>query len=99
MNKFTLIALVCGLTAASKLNMPFITDEEYRAQQIKKSKNKELTDEIDDDHLVQLNPDSTTYCKYERNAKDTACVAKSDNASDCTAPDVFPTNKTCTDLK
>jgi hypothetical protein len=95
MNKFTLIALVCGLAAATKLHTPFMTDEEWRAEQVKKANNKELTDTIDDDHLVQLNPDSATYCKYERNVANTQCVAKSDNTSDCTAPDVFPTNKTC----
>ena len=33
MNKFTLVALVCGLSAAIKIETPFLTDEEWRAQQ------------------------------------------------------------------
>merc|ERR1719198_2484488 len=58
-----------------------------------------MNDDIEDDHLVQLNPDSLTYCKYERNEANTACVAKLDNKSDCTPPDVFPSNADCSDRK
>ena len=37
-----------------------------------------------------------TYCVYERDTANNACVPMAGNPSDCTVPDEYPTNEDCT---
>ena len=104
MNKLTLIALVFGAASATRLSTPFMTDEQYAAKQAHLAQNKEFSDNIDEDHLVQLSDPETephttpqeSYCKYTRSVDDKVCVPHPNNVAGCIPPDNFPTNKQCT---